>query len=297
MTPFYTYPEGFPFTDLTEIRLTVNKLTTKLHSLFSYRERFSVEMEYPNWENNAKLKIAFIINKFGDKEILGFDLFSIIKDFKEGLILNAEDHNKYNYVKKIDIFPFLNFVDEQLSKIKEKKEQSIPFSFTDNINLPEEIKSHIKEDVALINTISQPTEFAVNKKINTIDQIIIDSNPAFSTESLLEVYNILKVFFDTEKQTELETLLRTGKCNNKPLVFKDNGNRLTDAFKKLKENDLITGCEKQDLEKWIGLNFNYISRKTIKAFTPDYLEKCISRKDTICKNPLFEIVNGKIIRK
>ncbi len=138
---------------------------------------------------------------------------------------------------------------------------------------------------------SHPSE--TTKTISTI----IDSIPKLISEAIPEVLKIFKVFFNPNQYPDLETLLRTGKSNSSPLLFNDNGNRLTDAFKKLKENDFITGCDKKDLENWIGLNFNYVSRKKIKTFTPDYLEKCISRKDTICKNPLFNIKNGKIVRE
>lgn len=128
-------------------------------------------------------------------------------------------------------------------------------------------------------------------------ETIIDSTPKLIPEVIPELFNILKDFFTPDQQAGLETLLKTGKCNNSPLLFNDNGNRLTDAFRKLKEKDFIICCGKKDLEKWIQLNFNYVSKKTITAYTPDYLEKCVSRKDFICKKPLFEIENSKIVRK
>jgi len=144
MTLLYTYPDGFPHSDLVEIRHSIAELPIGLEKLFSRWERDSAELNYPFWENNAKLKIVFLVNRFGDNEMLGGDLYSILKDFKEDVILNVESYHKYTYLKKIDIFPFLNFVDEQLSKIKVIKLQMVPLSFTDDLDLPLENNSPIE---------------------------------------------------------------------------------------------------------------------------------------------------------
>lgn len=122
----------------------------------------------------------------------------------------------------------------------------------------------------------------------------VEIKPAVIPEQVQHVYDILKDFFSTEEQTELKTILETGNNATTKLLFKANGNRLTDTFKKLIENDFIIGCEKQDLIKWIISNFNYFHRKAIKDYTPDTVEKTISRNDNPCKRPLIRIVNGQI---
>ena len=89
-------------------------------------------------------------------------------------------------------------------------------------------------------------------------------------------------------------LLEGGEINA-PLLFRDNGNRLCDAFKKLVEHDFIIGMQKIDVQFWIIKNFRFLNRRQTKIFTEDYVEKCISRDTQPCKNPLIEIKNGTVI--
>ena len=124
--------------------------------------------------------------------------------------------------------------------------------------------------------------------------IITDLKPIFKPEALQTIFDHLKDFFSSEQQTQFKLILQTGNNTGGPLIFNDNGNRLADAFKQLKEKDFITGCDKLQLQKWIAQNFRYTSLKRVKTFTPDYIEKCISRNYYPCKNPLFKIVNGQI---
>ena len=99
---------------------------------------------------------------------------------------------------------------------------------------------------------------------------------------------------DNDILERVKQIIETGNKGSKKLLFKDNGNRLTDTFKKLIELDLITGCEKQDLINWIILNFNYTHRNKLKEFVYDTVEKTISRNNYPCKSPLIEIKNGQI---
>lgn len=125
------------------------------------------------------------------------------------------------------------------------------------------------------------------------DNETIEIKPTLKTEAVQTVFDILKDFFSPEQQTELKTILETGNNASKKLLFKANGNRLTDTFKKLIEGGFITGCQKQDLIQWIISNFNYLHRNQVKVFLFDTVEKTISRNDTPCKRPLIEInTNG-----
>lgn len=182
-------------------------------------------------------------------------------------MFNEERETRKNLITNI-----CNFIDGEIVEL------NLPLFEENIINVPEKSEAQAEEQ-----KIAEAT-------------FVFDSNPIFSPELLPEIFNILKNHFPAEQRNELETLLKTGKCNINPLIFLDNGNKLTDAFKKLRENNIITGCEKQDLEKWIALNFNYIFRKENKKFTDDYLDKCISRDGFPCKKPLFEINNGTITR-
>ncbi|AXE17220.1 hypothetical protein DR864_05465 [Runella rosea] len=117
----------------------------------------------------------------------------------------------------------------------------------------------------------------------------------FRNEVITQIINILKVYFkeDAEK-SELERILNNGNNADRKLFFLSNGNRLANLFKQLYEYEFIVGCDKKGLEKWIIDNFNYKHRGEIKSFTPDYIEKCISRDYYSCENPLIKIINKEI---
>lgn len=118
----------------------------------------------------------------------------------------------------------------------------------------------------------------------------------FQTEAAKNLVAILNPFFNEAHQTALEKLLLQRTDVNELLLFRDNGNRLANAFKQLWEHSLITGCQKQDLETFILSRFQYLYRNETKRFTPDYAEKCISRNDNPCKNPLVKIEAGKVVK-
>jgi len=123
---------------------------------------------------------------------------------------------------------------------------------------------------------------------------LISIKPIFAPDSVEFIYNVLVDSFSKEHQPELKRILTTGDNSNELLLFKDNGNRLMDVFKKLFEHNNIIGCQKKDLALWIVRNFLYQHRDYSKHFSDDYVKKGISRNDYPCKFPLIEIKNGKI---
>lgn len=126
------------------------------------------------------------------------------------------------------------------------------------------------------------------------EQETIEMKPVLKPEAVQVVFEIIKDFFSTEQQPDLKQVIETGIIASKKLLFKGNGNRLTDTFKKLIEHDFITGCQKQDLINWIISNFTYTQQNKVKAFIYDTVEKTISRNDSPCKSPLIKIVNSQI---
>ena len=137
-----------------------------------------------------------------------------------------------------------------------------------------------------------------NEKIpqESLKIIIPQDKIIFLPEIIDEVFKILKDYFDIKEQSEFKELLLTGKVTKTPLVFLDTGKKLADVFKKMIEKNLIINCNKKQLGNWIAQNFKYKYRNEIKSFTSDYIEKCISRNDFPCKNPLLTIVSGAIIK-
>jgi hypothetical protein len=126
------------------------------------------------------------------------------------------------------------------------------------------------------------------------EQETIEMKPVLKPEAVQIVFEIIKDFFSTEQQADLKQVIETGSIASKKLLFKGNGNRLTDTFKKLIEHDFITGCQKQDLINWIILNFTFTQQNKVKAFIYDTVEKTISRNNNPCKSPLIKIENGQI---
>lgn len=137
----------------------------------------------------------------------------------------------------------------------------------------------------------------VNTRYNLeqgLKKSVVKIKPNFTTTSVESIFSILKDFFSTEDQNSLALILRTGDDSPKPLSFKDAGNRLTDTFKKLIQQDFITGCQKKDLIEWIVRNFEFQKNGVSQRFLQSTVEKTISRNMFPCKSPLIEIVDGQI---
>jgi hypothetical protein len=130
------------------------------------------------------------------------------------------------------------------------------------------------------------------------EQETVVMKPVLKPEAVQIVFDIIKDFFSTEQQNELKQILETGNDVSQHLIFLDNGNRLADAFKQLKKADIITGCEQNELENWIGKNFKYRYRKEIKKYTSRYLNDIISTNKDKCQRPLLNVTkegaNGAI---
>ena len=192
---------------------------------------------------------------------------------------------------------YLKFSDERITaEITDK----------DGINLFSEegnYETYLNQDIAkkcarIVNVITaacpELTYSIQNDEIKAENKI--ESKPALKPEAVQIVFDILKDFFSPEQQIELKRVIEWGDNANGKLLFKGNGNRLTDTFKKLIEHDFIAGCQKQDLIKWVISNFTYANRNTMKEFVYDTVEKTISRNYYPCKSPLIEVKKGQIQR-
>lgn len=126
------------------------------------------------------------------------------------------------------------------------------------------------------------------------EQEVIELKPVFKHEVVQIIFDILKDYFSPEHQIEFRKMIETGSNASEKLLFKENGNRLTDTFKKLIEHNFITGCQKQDLINWIISNFNFTNQRKPRTFIYDTVEKTISRNFYPCKSPLIEIKNLQI---
>ncbi|MBB5645906.1 hypothetical protein [Pedobacter cryoconitis] len=113
--------------------------------------------------------------------------------------------------------------------------------------------------------------------------------PKFDQQSANDFLKIMKSYFSEEDQIQLSALISDSKSLTNRLIFRGNGNQLADAFKQLIEANLITGCLKSDLEKWVAKNFLYGTRETPKEYTEGWVGAIISEDTKPCKSPIIEI--------
>lgn len=112
-----------------------------------------------------------------------------------------------------------------------------------------------------------------------------------------EVYEAIRDFFSTEDQINLRYMLENNTDVESPIVFRDMGNRLADAFKQLYEANIIRGCQKKELESWICRNFAYVYRGEVRPFLPKYLNEIISTTKDKCKRPFLDVRFDKTLNK
>ncbi len=117
--------------------------------------------------------------------------------------------------------------------------------------------------------------------------------PVFNPESIPRIFDILKDYFSLEHQTILLLILKSGGNASEPILFRESGTRLADAFKQLYNCGIIKGCQKKELENWISENFYYRQRETVKKFSPRYLNDLISTNKDNCQNPILNIIPDK----
>ncbi|MDB5011868.1 MAG: hypothetical protein JWQ25_70 [Daejeonella sp.] len=108
-------------------------------------------------------------------------------------------------------------------------------------------------------------------------------------EAREDFYKLFKDYFPEADRPFLEALIIDDKEPDKRLGFKANGNQLADAFKQLYESNLIVGCSKAQLEKWIIKNFCYVHNACFKEFSEGYLNAIISSDIKKCQSPILDI--------
>jgi hypothetical protein len=123
-------------------------------------------------------------------------------------------------------------------------------------------------------------------------------NPYFLKDKVQVIGKELGLYFSMDDAAQLHLLLTNWNENLKEkLVFKASGKKLADALLRLHKAGFIIGATKRELQRWALKNFSYWDRKNQpKNFTKYYLAQCISTDKLQIENPLFEIVDGKLVR-
>lgn len=130
---------------------------------------------------------------------------------------------------------------------------------------------------------------SVEKKGSDGDTILPASRPKFSEGAADQLFAVLKTYFDRKDHPFLQALLSKDQSPQTPMLFRGNGNQLADAFKQLYEANMIVGCSKAELERWIAPNFLYQYNKLKKEFTEGYLNGIISSDSKPCRSPILEV--------
>lgn len=183
------------------------------------------------------------------------------------------EHNEFDAFETKSIQ--VNSIEEAIKGLKQGKTKfTLPNTFLNSSNIQQQ------------NNIEPLQPQSRQPDTSTTIQNYIPK-PCFKPESMEEIITTLKPFFDVSQQDELRRIIESGNNANEKLLFRDNGNKLTDYLKRLIENSTIISCTKKDLINWIVKNFKYFHRKTEKNFNPKTVEKTISGTEQPCKNPII----------
>jgi hypothetical protein len=147
------------------------------------------------------------------------------------------------------------------------------------------IISFLNEKEKLL-TNDQTEQIKIKDQAETVQQAYIPK-PCFNPELIDRITKELNTFFEPSQHGELKRIIETGSSANVKLLFRDNGNKLTDYFRELFNNNTITGCTKTVLINWIIDSFKYTYRRSIKDYDFKTVEKTVSSKDRLCKNPII----------
>ncbi len=163
-------------------------------------------------------------------------------------------------------------------------------SLSDSVKLRERMLNELIFEIEQLlypPQVMQLTEGASPTPVNA--SVSLHGIPQFTSGTDAAFVEVLLPYFPEEQHPLLIGLIQTNTVPAYPLVFKGNGNQLADAFKQLFEANLIVGCRKNELEKWIAKHFVYRYKNANKEFTEGYLNGIISSDVKPCKSPILEV--------
>ncbi|TDH23977.1 hypothetical protein EXU57_15915 [Segetibacter sp. 3557_3] len=182
-------------------------------------------------------------------------------------------------LKELFILPALSFQDHA------KADVDFMHDLEDTIRARQKVLGQFEESVLKVTQVQKSPE----KQLFTKPIKKEEATPVFKRGIALEFYDLIKDYFKTDHQPQLQSLLMKQAVPNEPLVFKSNGNQLADAFKQLFEANLIVGCNKIELINWIQEHFEYVDRGSVKSFSEKYLLDIISSNTKICQSPILNV--------
>jgi hypothetical protein len=168
----------------------------------------------------------------------------------------------------------------------------IQFPHSDKLIFPPGRSYYLKDFVAAEKALSH----VFNKSKKGTSKEESENKQLLIREVVEPFFGIIKDYFDEKYHEELKRILESGgKVNNK-LLFRENGNKLSDAFKQLHEHNMIVGWQKKELIQLIIENFLYRHQGKVIEFKQDTVTKTISAKHYPCKNPIIGIDSNVIFK-
>jgi len=113
--------------------------------------------------------------------------------------------------------------------------------------------------------------------------------PKFNHQYIDDFLQLIRTYFSEEHFNQLAALIKLDEQPASQLIFNGNSNKLADAFKQLYEANLIVGCNKAELEKWILKHFLYSNGDKVNEYSEGWLSAIISSDTKVCKSPILEV--------
>jgi len=129
-------------------------------------------------------------------------------------------------------------------------------------------------------TPEQPTKIPYNPD---------SGRPKFNHQYIDDFLQLIRTYFSEEHFSQLDALIKADEQPASQMIFNGNSNKLADAFKQLYEANLIVGCNKAELEKWILKHFLYSNGDKVNEYSEGWLSAIISSDTKVCKSPILEV--------
>ena len=113
--------------------------------------------------------------------------------------------------------------------------------------------------------------------------------PKFNHQYIDDFLHLIRTYFSEEHFSQLTALIKADEPPASQMIFNGNSNKLADAFKQLYEANLIVGCNKAELEKWILKYFLYSNGDKVNEYSEGWLSAIISSDTKVCKSPILEV--------
>jgi len=136
---------------------------------------------------------------------------------------------------------------------------------------------------------AQHTEDAMTEQPPKIPYNPDAGRPKFNPQFTGDFLKLIKTYFSEEHFSQLTALIKLDEQPITKLIFNGRGNQLADAFKQLYEANLIVGCNKAELEKWVLKHFLYSIRDKLREYTEGWLSAVISSDTKVCRSPILEV--------